>query len=462
MWRDSSAPLAKQHHMGSESIFRLVLSMSVPIMFSLLVQAMYNIVDSVCISAYSEHGLAALTIAFPLQVFLTAVGNGVGTGTGILISRALGAGKRDSTVNLAENGLAAALMGWALTALLLLSGLSFYYQCVSRTQQVIAMGVVYGRIVISASLFLMVESVCTRIIQANGNTVWPMLYQALGAVLNIVLDPLLIFGFGPIPAMGVPGAALATVLGQLTAMCCALWMVIGKLNCKRLRVQLPVQRDIWRMGLPTLLTSALVSAYITGLEGVLARFSEYAVTSLGIYYKIQTFLLLPSYGLEQGTLPILGFNLSAKNRARVWQTFKLSLLISELSLLAGTAAVNWFLPSILTLFSAGPELRATATPALRIISMAFPLFCPTILIPTLLQAAGRLKQSSAVVILRQVVLLVPLAIFLSRWGLLYTWLTFPISEAVSALFCAGLLWQYARQERRSALPEAAFQAETSG
>lgn len=420
----------------------LVFCMSAPIMFSLLVQALYNIVDSICISSYSGHGLTAISLAFPIQLILTALGNGTGLGASILISRALGMGNIERAKQLAVNGITAALLNWTFAIAVLLPFLSSYFRYFSHTPQVVHMGVEYGWIVVSASIFLFLESVCTRMIQAHGNTVLPMVYQALGAILNIVIDPILIFGLGPAPSMGIRGAAIATVSGQAVALLCALITVWHRIDFGTPKPEWRLLASIYRAGLPAILTSSLVSVYITGLNAVLANFSEYAVSALGIYYKIQTFLLMPTYGLEQGTLPIFGFNLGAENYPRVWRTFRFSLVLSTVSMLVGTAIVNLFLPQILRLFSAGPELIATATPALRMISLAFPLFGITILIPTLLQAAGHLKQCLAVVFLRQVVLLVPIAKFLSRWGLVFTWLTFPISELVAAIVCVCFLIQF--------------------
>ncbi len=428
----------------TQSVPSLVVSMSAPIMFSLLVQALYNIVDSICISSYSGHGLTAISLAFPIQLFLIALGNGAGLGTSILISHALGVEDSERARRLSVNGLTAALLNWLSTFLVLLPFLPAYFRSFSHTPQVIHMGIEYRRIVTFASIFLFGESVCTRIIQARGNTVLPMLYQALGAALNILLDPILVFGLGPVPAMGIRGAAIATVSGQASALLCALITVLHRVEFGTPKPEWRLLASIYRAGLPAMLTSCLVSVYITGLNAVLSGFSEYAVSALGIYYKIQTFLLMPTYGLEQGTLPIFGFNLGAKNYPRVWHTFQFSLLLSTVTMLAGTAMVNLYLPQILRLFSAGPELTAIATPALHIISLAFPLFGVTILIPTLLQAAGHLKQCLSVVLLRQVVLLVPMAKLLSHWGLIFTWFTFPISELAAAIICVYFLMRFKR------------------
>ena len=436
---------AESSRFAVQPIPALVLSMSAPIMFSLLIQALYNIVDSICVSSYSQYGLPALSLAFPLQLILTAVGNGTGVGAGILISRSWGKQEFSRLPSLASSALFGALLDWGIICVLMLPMLSFYYQLFSQTPQVIFMGTQYCRIVICGSVFLFVESVCTRITQAYGCTLIPMLYQGLGALVNILLDPLLVFGLGPFPALGIPGAAIATVLGQGCAMICAAATMLAQRHLVPPRLGAHTLLSIYKAGLPTMLTSALVSAYITGLNGVLAVFSEEAVTSLGIYYKIQTFLLIPSYGLEHGTLPILSYNIGAGSRRRALGILRFSLLLATALLLAGTAGINLLLPRILALFSAGPQLAMTAAPALRIISLAFPLFGVTILIPALLQAAGRTRQCLAVVFLRQVFLLVPLAVFLSRFGLEAVWFTFPISESIAAAVCALLLFRYCRQ-----------------
>ena len=430
-WKAAQGEARLKH----QAIPSLVFTMSVPIMFSLLIQALYNVVDSVYVASYSEQGLTALSLAFPLQLILTAVANGTGTGTGLLISRTLGAGQPDRAKHFLSHGILAAVLACALTSTVLFTLLEPYYRRFSYTPEVRQFGAEYGTIVITLSVFLFLESVCTRAIQARGNTILPMVYQSLGAVLNLVLDPILIFGAGPIAPMGIRGAAVATVFGQCVSMLCALVTVTRRRQFCRCRIEPRLVCTIYRTGLPTMLSSGLVSAYIIGLNGVLIRFSEYAVTSLGIYYKIQTFLLMPTYGLEQGILPILSYNIGAKDDARVWKTFWFSLSVSTASLILGTAVTNVYLDEILSLFSAGPELRATAVPALQIISTSFPFFGITILIPALMQAGGRLKQCLSVVILRQVILLVPVAFFLSLLGLNYTWLTFPISEILAAVLC---------------------------
>lgn len=429
----------------TQQIPSLVLSMSAPIMFSLLIQALYNIVDSICVSSYSQYGLPALSLAFPLQLILTAVGNGTGMGAGILISRASGQKQFSSLPVLTANGLSGAVLDWVLVCAGMLPFLSVYYQVFSSTPQVVLMGTQYCQIVIFGSCFQFIESVCTRITQAHGCTFIPMMYQGLGALINMILDPLLVFGLGPFPSLGIPGAAIATVLGQCCAMVCALFTMLAQKHLVPPGLHIRTLLSIYRAGLPTMLTSALVSAYITGLNGVLATFSEDAVTSLGIYYKIQTFLLIPSYGLEQGTLPVLSYNIGAGDRRRALGVLRFSLLLVTALLLVGTIGVNLLLPLILALFSAGPQLVLTATPALRIISLAFPLFGITILIPALLQAAGRTRECLFVVFLRQVFLLVPLAVLLSRFGLVAVWFTFPISELIAAIVCVILFLRFRRQ-----------------
>lgn len=328
----------------------------------------------------------------------------------------------------------AALLNWLFAISLLLPCLPLYYNRFSETAEVVQQGCEYAGLVIAASLFTLVESVCTRMIQAKGNTFSPMRYQTLGALINILLDPILIFGLGPVPQVGILGAAIATVIGQAASMLCAVTLILRQPGWpKRPRFQWRIVLSIYQSGMPAILTSALVSLYITGLNAVLIQFCEDAVTALGIYYKIQSFLLIPMYGLEQGLMPIFSYNIGARNEKRVWKTFWISLALSTALMLLGTLLINLCLPVILTVLSAGPSLRTVTTPALRIISTAFPWFGITILIPTLLQAYRRFNQCLCIVILRQVVLLVPLAAFFSQFGLLYTWLTFPVSEFIAAL-----------------------------
>lgn len=423
------------HSFQSQSIPKLILSLSFPIMVSLCVQALYNIVDGVCISWFNDSGFTAISLSYPIQHTIAAIGNGVGVGTGIQLSRALGEGNLRHAERQTINSLFAALLLWLATGLILFPLVSPYFHTFSTSPEVIADGLLYCKTVGAASIFLYVECVCTRILQARGNTVFPMIYQALGAIVNMVLDPVLIFGVGPFPSLGILGAAVATIIGQGVSMFCA---IAATYITSPPQLEPPHRSticSIYYSGLPVAIKSALASLYVAGLNAILIGFSEDAVTAMGIYFKMQIFLLLPTSALEQGVLPVLGYHFGAKEYSRMWKAFWFSLSVSVLTLTAATVLIHVHVRPLLALFHASPALLKTAIPAMKIISLAFPMFSITIMVPVLLQTAGRLKECVFIVLLRQVFLLVPLAWVLSHWGLVPTWFTFPISEAVAVALC---------------------------
>ncbi len=425
-------------HMGTKPIVPLIFSLSAPVMLSLAVQALYNIIDSIYISHYSASGLAALSLAFPVQTLITAVASGTGVGTNILIAKALGASEEEKASSFVLHGFLLSLLNWAVFVIIGMLLLQPYFSIFSASSEVASMGMVYLKIVLIGSIAPFVENVAVKILQAAGNTISPMIFQSFAAIVNLVLDPLFIWGFGIIPQMGISGAAIATVFAQFISAALSVFTVFFRQNTLRIsivkfHISITFLREIFITGLPSVLGMALVSVYISGLNAILSSFSEEAVSSLGVYYKLQTFLLIPTYGLNQGITPVLSYNFGAIQYKRMWTTLWYSLIISTITLVAGSLIFLLFTQQIFMLFSASEGLLLTGIPALRIISTSFPFFSLTIFMPTLFQSTGYLRYNIMITILREVILLVPLAWLLSKFGLIYTWLTFPLSEIIAAL-----------------------------
>ena len=425
--------------MGTKPVIPLIFSLSSPIMLSLAVQSLYNIIDSVYISRYSSSGLTALSLAFPVQTLITAVASGTGVGTNILISNALGKNDPEKASRLILHGYVLSLINWILFVIIGLLFLKPYFSIFSTSQEVNKLGIQYLSIILIGSISPFLENVAIKILQATGNTVSPMFYQVCAAIINLVLDPILIWGIGIFPSMGISGAAVATIFAQFVSALLSVLTVFFKQNILRITlknfcVSLNYIKEIFITGLPSVLGMALVSAYISGLNGILAGFSQEAVTSLGVYYKLQTFLLIPTYGINQGITPVLSYNFGAEQYRKMWNTLWYSLIFTTITLIASSLLFIIFTKEIFLFFSASQELLETGIPALRIISTSFPFFSLTILMPTLFQATGYLRYNIFITLLREVILLVPLAWILSHVGLLYTWLTFPLSEIIAAVF----------------------------
>ena len=442
--------------MGQAPLLPLILSMSFPVMFSLLIQTLYNVADSFFVARTSGHALTAVSLALPVQTLITAIASGTGVGVNALIARALGAKNNSEAASVAAHGLTLGAASWVVFSLLCLPLLGIYFNAFTSTPEVVVMGRQYTGIVVLFSLGLFVENISTKILQAQGNMTLPMVFQTCGALLNVVLDPILIFGMGPVPALGVSGAAYATVAAQLCVMVCSLAAVLrpGRevhVTWRGLRFCPKTVRQIYLVGLPDILKQALYTFYIAGLNGILSTFSDAAVTVLGIYYKIQGFITMPILGLSQGMLPILSYNYGARLYPRMLRALRHSCVLAFCTLLAGTALFWVFPAQLLGIFSPTEEMLTIGVPALRIVSLSFPLFPFTLLTPMLLQVTGHGNKSIAITLLRQVVLLVPLAYAFSRFGLSYLWFTFPVSEVVAtALSC----WLTLRLTRESlALPD---------
>ena len=438
--------------MGKTPVGKLLLKLSPPVMLALLIQSVYNIVDSFFVGRYAAEGLTALSVIYPLQLLITSVATGTGAGLGILISRLDGEENRRAAGQAVRSGLLAGLLNYILFAAAGLLVLRPYFAVSSDNPLVREMGISYGGIVILFSAGCFIEANCSKILQARGNTLLPMAAQILGALLNVALDPVMIFGLFGCPEMGVAGAAIATVAGQWAAMAVTLAAVL-KQHKGSGRVSFRTVRQIYRCGLPSIFMQSLYTLYIIGLNLILGGFTEDAVTVLGIYYKLQAFFFIPLMGLQQVILPVLSYNYGAGLYPRVQETIRRAALISAAVAGVGTAVFLAAPEALLRIFSQSEGVLSVGVTALRIIGTSFVPAGIGMMLTVYFQGVGKGAQSMLLTLVRQVFLLVPVAWALHFLGLSFVWLTFPITEVAVLLLC-GLLWKRqgapAARERQAA------------
>ncbi|MGI6094212.1 MAG: MATE family efflux transporter [Lachnospiraceae bacterium] len=415
-------------------IKRLLLRLSPPVMLALLIQAIYNIVDSFFVARYSGEGLTALSIVYPVQLLMTALATGTGVGVNLLISRMDGQGEKEKQSGIVTCGLVLALSHFLLFAVLGAFLSDNYFRMSSANELVNTQGIIYMNIIFAGSLGLFVESICTKILQAKGNMARPMAAQVIGAVINIILDPVLIFGLFGAPSLGIAGAAIATVLGQWVAMFITL-AGVRRIYPRRGKWNRSTCFQIYQNGIGSIVTQSLCTLYIVGLNMILALFSEDAVTVLGIYYKIQSFFFIPLLGFQQVLLPVISYNFGAGQTQRIQQTVKFAVMFSAGLMLAASLVFLLFPQSLLTVFFGKKELLQIGEYAFRVISLSFVPAGITIVVTSHLQGIAKMKFSVFVIVLRQVILLVPLAWLLHFARLKAVWWTFPLTELFAAASC---------------------------
>lgn len=419
-------------------MLKLIFSMSLPSMFSMLIQALYNIVDSMYVSFYDTNALTAVSLAFPLQLLITAVAVGTGVGINSLVSRRLGEKRFDEANSAATHGIILAVISWVVFVILGFICIEPYFSMMDASAPVKAMSCTYTNIVVYLSIGCFVQCVLEKTLQATGNMIYPMLFQLTGAIINIILDPILIFGYLGAPEMGIAGAAIATVAGQIVAMIFSVIIIFTKthgvkISFKSFKLDFGIIRDIYAVGIPSIIMQAIGSVLTTALNKILIGFSEAAVTVYGIYFKVQSFVFMPVFGLNQGVMPIMGYSYGAKNKHRLMSALKYGCIIAFSIMLIGTI-IFWAIPDkLLMLFNATEEILQIGIPALRIISLCFTSAAIGILFSTLFQAIGMGFNSLLVSLLRQIILLLPAAYLLSKIGLESVWYAFPIAEGVSLI-----------------------------
>lgn len=425
--------------MGTKPVTPLLLGMAFPIMISMLVQALYNIVDSIFVARVSDAALAAVSFAYPVQMLTIAVSVGTSVGINALLSRRLGEGNRDAADKVAHNGILLMFCSWAVFAVFGLFGSELFFSFFTDNPAIAVDGAVYLRTCLVFSLGMFLQVCLERLIQVTGRTVFQMISQLSGAVINIILDPILIFGLLGAPRMGVLGAAVATVIGQ-TLGCCVCFVLNLKYNnevrlrWRGLKFDWPSVRGIYDVGLPSIIMQSISSVMNFGMNKILVNFSEVAVSVLGVYFKLQSFVFMPGFGLTNALVPIVGYNYGARNKERIMKCVKVSLVAMTAIMAVGTLLFQLFPAQLLAMFGDGGELGRIGQPALRIISLSFLLAGADIVFSSLFQALGEGLLSLLMSLFRQLVLLLPVAWLLARTGNLdAVWFSFLIAEGFSIL-----------------------------
>jgi putative MATE family efflux protein len=447
----------KQNKMGIAPIPKLIVLMSLPAMFSMLVQALYNIIDSMFVAQLGESALTSVSLAFPVQTLMIAVAVGTGIGINSLVSRRLGERRREEASRAATHGLLLAIFSSLVFALLGLTLTQTFFQAFTDNQTVLQMGCDYTYVVTIFSFGMMIEIGLEKTLQATGNMIYPMLFQLSGAVINIILDPIFIFGKFGVPALGVRGAAVATVIGQIASMVFAVVVIIVKkhevhISFRNFKFKWRTVKEIYAVGFPSIIMQSIMAFLVTMLNTILISFSEAAVSVLGVYYKLQSFVFMPVFGLTHGVLPIIGYNYGAGNKKRLLSALRLGTLIAACIMTVGTVLFLAIPDKLLMIFNASPQMLEIGVPALRIISICFIPAAVDILFSTFFQGVGMGFKSLIVSIMRQLVVILPAAYLLSKIGLGYTWYAFPIAEVVSLVLGGIFFWTTYRSKIRNLRP----------
>lgn len=416
---------------GEEKISRILLRLAPPVMLAQLIQALYNIVDSLFVGRYSENGLTALSIIYPMQLLMIALAVGTGVGINTDIAYQLGIKKPKRADETAGVGTPLALALWFVFAAISYLIMPFYARMSTNSLEIIRETIIYGRIVCVFSTGLFLESIWSKVLQANGDMKTPMLAQIAGAVTNIILDPILIFGLLGIKEMGIAGAAIATVAGQFVA--AAIVMRKGYRRAPYIQEFPYFLKRIYLLGMPNILMQSAYTFYILGLNLILAGFSDQAVTALGLYYKWQTFFFIPLGALQTCIVPIISFNYAAGCFERCKKTLSESVIMGMCLMFFGTLCFEMIPAQMLSVFSRDAEVIRIGTTGLRIIGISFLPMVTSLIFPVFFQALGQALKSSLLTVVRTVVLFVPLGFLFSRLGLSYFWLAFPVTEILTSM-----------------------------
>ena len=435
----------KENKMGVMPIPKLLLTMSLPMIISMIVQALYNVVDSIFVSQINENALTAVSLAFPIQNLMIAVASGTGVGVNALLSRSLGEKNYEQADKAANNSILLALIGFAAFCLFGLFGSRIFFEAQTKDPQILEYGVQYMTVICGLSIGIFLQITMERLLQATGLTFYTMITQGLGAILNIIFDPILIFGYFGFPKMGVTGAALATVFGQIVATLLAIFFNVARnheihIHPTRMRFDAPTIKGIYAVGVPSILMMSIGSVMTFGMNKILLVFSSTAAAVFGVYFKLQSFFFMPVFGLNNGIVPIVGYNYGARKKERIYRTIRYGVLYAVCILAVGLLLFEAIPGVLLQAFSPSEHMLAIGIPALRKIAIHFPIAAFCIVGGSVCQALGKSLYSFFTSVLRQVVALIPAAYLLSLTGNVgNVWWCFPIAEVVSACATAFFL-----------------------
>ncbi len=444
--------MQQENKMGVMPVNRLILTMSLPMILSMLVQALYNIVDSMFVSRLSENALTAVSLAFPAQNLMIAVATGTGVGVNAALSRSLGERNFDRANKIADHAVFLAIASYAVFAVLGLFFSRQFFLWQTDIEEIVDQGTDYLRICTLFSFGLFLEIACERLLQSTGKTIYSMYTQGLGAIINIIFDPIMIFGLFGFPRMGVAGAAAATVFGQILA--AVLGIFLNKTRNQEIHVSFrgfrpnsEIIRHIYSVGIPSIIMSSIGSVMTFGMNKILIGFTSTATAVFGVYFKLQSFVFMPVFGLNNGTVPIIAYNYGAAKPDRILKTLKLAICYAVGIMLIGFAVFQLLPDKLLLIFEASENMLNIGVPALRIISVSFLFAGYCIVCSSMFQALGHGLLSLLVSVFRQLLVLLPSAFLLSKiGGLDLVWYSFPIAEICSIFFSTYFLRHVYKKE----------------
>ena len=442
----------KENKMGVLPIPKLLISMSLPMILSMLVQALYNIVDSMFVAQLNEEALTAVSLAFPVQNLMIAVAAGTGVGINALLSRSLGEKKFDQANTIAKNGVFLAIVSALVFALLGAIGSRFFFEIQTSDPLIVEYGTQYMSVITIASIGIFMQIAFERLLQSTGKTIFNMVTQGLGAIINIILDPIMIFGLFGFPAMGVTGAAFATVCGQIIA--AILGIVLNHKYNKEIHVNMREFKPdketigaIYKIGVPSIIMQSIGSITTFSMNNILLMFSSTAATVFGVYFKLQSFIFMPVFGLTNGMIPIVAYNYGARNKKRITSTLKLSIAMSVSIMAVGVVVFQFFPNTLLSLFDASDHMLSIGVPALRTISWSFIFAGYCIMCSAAFQALGNGVYSMLISMARQLFIIIPVAFaFAKLFGLDMVWWSYPIAEIVAVFLCTFFLRRILKQK----------------
>lgn len=442
----------QENKMGTHKIMPLLLSMSIPPTISMMTSALYNIVDSIFVARLGTDALAAVSLAFPIQIFIIAVAIGSGVGVNSYISRKLGEKNFAEADSAAEHGIVLSVIHFLILFVLGFLFIKPFFRMFTENQEILSMGCSYAYIVTFFSLGIIMQIGIEKTLQATGNTLTPMFLQIIGAGTNIILDPIMIYGYFGFPPMGVTGAAIATICGQFAALFCSLYVLYFKkqavkIQMKKFKWNSKTVKQIYSVGIPCFFIISIGSFLVMGINFILTGISAIAVSLFGIYYKLQTFVYMPTSGITQGAMPIMGYNYGAGNRKRLLETLNYSMIICAAINLAGTF-IFWFFPrEILLLFKASDEMMTLGISALKIISISFIFGSICFIFACFLQAIGKGMASLVITLLRQLIIILPAAFVMGKfWGLNGVWASFIAAEFLTCIFSLIIFKYYSKKD----------------
>lgn len=435
----------QQNKMGVMPIPKLLITMSLPMILSMLVQALYNVVDSIFVAKLNEAALTAVSLAFPVQNLMIAIAVGTGVGINALLSRYLGEHRFDNANDVARNGIFISIISGLVFTVIGVSGAGTFFRAQTSDPEIIRYGTQYMQIVTFFAIAIFMQITGERLMQSTGKTFYNMVTQGLGAIINIILDPILIFGLFGLPRLEVAGAAIATVIGQIVAVSLSLYLNCKKnteinINMRHFRPCGKTIKAIYEIGVPSIIMQSIGSFMTFGMNNILLMFSSTAAAVFGVYFKLQSFVFMPIFGLNNGLIPIIAYNYGAKEPKRITHVIRLSIYIATGIMLVGLVLFQTIPATFMAMFDASDHMMEIGVPALRIISLSFLFAGYSIICSSVYQALGNGVYSLIVSAARQLFIILPAAYILGKlFGLRMVWWAFPLAEIISVILCTILL-----------------------